>query len=874
MHKLVRAIIGPLTLFRERLGQVGRRPKAALCAAAAAVACAFGSAGAQAEIQVPPGFQADAPIGGVSNPTTLAFAPDGRVFVAERRGRILVFDGVQDETPEVFADFSIKVHAYGDRGLLGLALDPDFPAKPYVYVAYTHDAEIGGTAPWHGGAGNEDDCPDPHPNWDDTCVASGRVSRFTLDAATGVAKTTPEGQPAEQVLVEDWCQQFGSHSIGDLEFEPGSRRLYASGGEGANFQTADIGQLEGNPCNDPVNEGGALRSQDARTPASAGDPTGYNGSILRIDPDTGAALPDNPWITSSDQSARRITAFGLRNPFRMEFRPGTSDLFVQDTGWDRFEEIDRLPDQSQVRNFGWPCYEGSARQPEYDLLDVGLCESLYSGLGGSVTPPFYQYGNSLPLFDGDDCSPDAGSASSGISFYAGSDYPAAFSGAVFIANAARGCIWSVGAGPGGLPDPATVANFATPTEEFEFTPVDVVEGPDGSLYVPDFYGSRIVRFRHFDGNQPPVAALSADKTYGAAPLTTVFDAGSSADADGDPLLYEWDLDGDGQFDDASGPDPSVQHTYTNGGANVLAKVRVSDSEASDLAGIQLYPGDLPPVPSITQPTAALRWAAGDRIDFSGSASDPDEGALPAADLDWTVLLHHCREACHVHPLTERHGVAAGNFTGPSHDYGSYVTLELTATDARGLAAKAPPLRLDPRVVNVQLLSKPAGVELSIDDEAHPAPFITPLVAGVSSTVVAPLQAGIGGQPYHFTRWSDGGARAHSIKLLNSATLTAFYAAASGPAPEKKRIHFGTRPSGLPIRVGNRLRHGPFTRMLAMGSRIRLAAPRRVSHDGEVLVFKRWSRGGARVRNIVVRGPAAYVAYYRQASLHRGRTPGR
>ncbi len=77
----------------------------------------------------------------------MRFAPDGRVFVAEKPGAIKVFDGLGDTTPTTFANLRTQVNHNWDRGLLGLALDPDFPAKPFVYVLYTHDAPIGGTAP-------------------------------------------------------------------------------------------------------------------------------------------------------------------------------------------------------------------------------------------------------------------------------------------------------------------------------------------------------------------------------------------------------------------------------------------------------------------------------------------------------------------------------------------------------------------------------------------------------------------------------------------------------------------------------------------------------------------------------------------------------
>ena len=107
----------------------------------------------------------------------------------------------------------------------------------------------------------------------------------------------------EQVLIEDWCQQYPSHSIGALDFGPDGA-LYVTGGDGASFNFTDYGQDGSplNPCGDPPGgvgaaltpptaEGGALRSQDLRT---SGDPTGLDGALLRVDPATGAGTSRQP----------------------------------------------------------------------------------------------------------------------------------------------------------------------------------------------------------------------------------------------------------------------------------------------------------------------------------------------------------------------------------------------------------------------------------------------------------------------------------------------------------------------------------------------------------------------------------------------------
>jgi glucose/arabinose dehydrogenase len=95
----------------------------------------------------------------------------------------------------------------------------------------------------------------------------------------------------------------------------------------------------GTALSPPRAEGGALRSQSVRR---ADGPATLNGAVLRIAPATGAGVPGNPFYSSSDPNARRIVAYGLRNPFRFTQRPGTNELWIGDVGWNTWEEINRV----------------------------------------------------------------------------------------------------------------------------------------------------------------------------------------------------------------------------------------------------------------------------------------------------------------------------------------------------------------------------------------------------------------------------------------------------------------------------------------------------------------------------------------------------
>jgi glucose/arabinose dehydrogenase/PKD repeat protein len=689
------------------------------------------------------------------------FAPDGRVFVAEKRGRIVVYDGLADTTPTTFADLSANVHNQGDRGLTGLALHPRFPTEPWVYVLYAYDAPPGQTAPvW------KDDCGAVGGANSGRCVVTARVSRLQA------AGNTMTG--GEEVLVSGWCQQFPSHSVGDLRFGADGM-LYVSGGDGASYHYVDYGQLgsPANPCGDPGNEGGALRAQDVRT---TGDPAGLSGAILRIDPETGQAAADNPLAASGDANARRVVAHGMRNPYRFAIRPGTNEVWLGDVGWSSWEELNRIADPiAGVTNFGWPCFEGAGRQAGYDGANIQLCESLYTA--GGVAAPYFTYSHSAKVVPGEAC-PAGGSALSGVQFYPNDGaYPAQYRGALFFADYSRGCIWAMlptGAS-GGLPDPAGVLTFASGAAN----PVDLAIGPGGELYYVDIAGGTVRRIRHFAGNQPPVATLVATPTSGPAPLAVTFDGSTSSDvdpADAGRLRYEWDFTGDGTVDATTA---RASFTYPAGGP-YTARLTVYDTlGASGTSTVAIQSGNGAPLAVIDSPAAAFTWRVGDRITFNGHATDPQQGALPGSALRWRLLLHHCYSAdnCHVHTYQEWNGVASASFTAPDHEYPSHLELVLSATDASGLEHTTS-VRLNPRTVALTFTSKPPGLQVAVGSTAQVTPFTRTVIQGSGNSVSAVTPQVVSGTSYTFTNWSDGGAQNHVIRApLTPAAYTASFATA-------------------------------------------------------------------------------------------------
>jgi glucose/arabinose dehydrogenase len=261
----------------------------------------------------------------------LAFAPDGRLFVWQRDGVVrIVKDGSLLATP--FLDIRAKVNAFGDRGLLGLALDPGFTTNGYVYLLYTLE----------GGGNSLDSGP-----------KTARLSRVIADPANPDVAIPG----VETVVLDDLPSDGPSHTVGTVRFRRDGT-LFLSLGDGASYTVAD-----------PL----ALRAQDLDS---------YSGKILRIDPD-GTAPGDNPFDDGTNSIRSKVWAYGLRNAYRFGLHPVTDEPYIGDVGWNQWEEINR----GRGANFGWPCYEGNAVQSQYQPAFTA-CQELPPT---AVTPPLYTY---------------------------------------------------------------------------------------------------------------------------------------------------------------------------------------------------------------------------------------------------------------------------------------------------------------------------------------------------------------------------------------------------------------------------------------------------------------------------------------------------
>jgi glucose/arabinose dehydrogenase/PKD repeat protein len=469
---------------------------------------------------------------------------------------------------------------------------------------------------------------------------------------------------------------------------------------------------------------------EAAVPTDAQSLSTYNGKVLRLNAmDPANLVPgDNPFV-STPGALPLIWALGFRNPFTGAIKPGTSTLYINDVGQASWEEIDNV---RKGGNYGWPSEEG---------FDNG---------NANFDDPIFAYAH-----DG------RGIAITGGAFYAGSMFPGSYAGKYFFGDYVLKTIWWLDeANKNAVP-------FATGT----FNVVDIDVNPtDGSLWYLGLNGE-VQKISYSTGNRAPTAVATANKTSGPSPLAVTFDGSKSTDPDGDALTYAWAF-GDGTT--ATGK--SVTHTYSKPGT-FTAKLTVNDGHggSNTAAGISISVGNNAPVPKIEMPIGGSLYTGGQVISFKGSATDVEDGTLPAGAFDWSVVFHH---ATHTHPFRPSIAdVTSGTFTIPKVgevDPNQFYRVTLTVTDSGGVS-RSTSVDIKPRTSTFTLATNVSGLKLTLDGASKSTPASIKGVVGMTRTIGAPATQTLNGKTYQFASWSDGKSATHSIDTpATNTTYTATY----------------------------------------------------------------------------------------------------
>ena len=233
---------------------------------------------------------------------------------------------------------------------------------------------------------------------------------------------------------------------------------------------------------------------------------------------------------------------------------------------------------------------------------------------------------------------------------------------------------------------------------------------------------------------------------------------------------------------------------------------------ADTDSVTITVGNTPPTATIDTPAAGTTWTVGDVITFSGHATDPQQGTLPASALTWRLLQQHCPSNCHTHVVQTFAGVASGSFTAPDHEYPSYLELELTATDSGGLT-NTKTIRLDPRTVTLTFSSIPGGLQLTVNGTAGSATFTRTVIIGSANTVSAITPQTKGKKTYTLLvmvrrrRPNPQHHRSGHKRHLHSPLQISHGRGGAGPAPPRHRRHLANAAARADRRHGENVAHG-------------------------------------------------------------------
>lgn len=516
-----------------------------------------------AEAALPPDFT-DSLVASVSGPTALAFLPDGRLLVAQQGGALRVIEnGALLAAPAL--DLGGRVCTNSERGLLGVAVDPQFEVNGFVYLYYTFN--------------RHQSCPTGNPS--SPLNPNNRVSRLVMPAGSDRLE-----EASELVLIDNIPSPAGNHNGGDLQFDR-DRLLYVSVGDGGCDYALDSGCAGGN---DAARDRHALVGKILRITR--------DGDIPEDNPFTGAgsARCNSTGRTEPGTTCREIYATGLRNPFRIAFDPNAalSRFFINDVGQNAVEEID-----AGVRgaDYGWNCREGNLTGNT-----AGPCSPPPAGL----TPPifFYQHGQPIPWSSGQGW-PGSQPPRNCDSITGGAFVPAGlwpgFDGAYLFGDFVCGGIFALRPQGQGY----AAADFATSLGASSAVTLRFGPATEKSLYYTTYAGGGQVRritYTGAGGNHPPVpvilAPAPADR-FSVGQAVTL--QGGAADAENGTLpgsALSWTVllhhnDHDHTF---LGPLSGANVTFTAPPPEDLAAVAGSYLEirltATDSAGLKTTVGQL------------------------------------------------------------------------------------------------------------------------------------------------------------------------------------------------------------------------------------------------------------------------------------------
>lgn len=526
-----------------------------------------------------------------------------------------------------------------------------------------------------------------------------RVSRFT---AVGNFS-----DPASELVLLNLDVMAGTiHNAGDMEWGIDGK-LYISAGDGAN--------------------GNAAQSM-----------TSLLGKVMRINAD-GTIPTDNPYYTTTTGNYRAIWALGFRNPYSMDIQPGTGKMFICDVGGGNWEEINHVMAGS---NYGWPGIEGKRTTEALPPI-------------GTYRDPFYTYAHGGAINQG--CS------IVGAAFYnpTVNQFPTSYTGRFFFADYCNGYIKSV--------DPANVTDieiFATGINR----PLAIVIAADGTLYYLARAGigggsdddntstqnGTLWKVSYTGSGAPFISVNPQSKTVavGEDATFTVQALGTQ------PLTYQWQMDGVNIPSATLSTYTFVNAQLANSGKAFSCVVSNASGTATSTSATLTVTANTRPTPVFTfaLPGNATTYKGGQTLSLTGSATDAEDGTLPATSLSWKIDFHH---GAHTHPaLASTAGQNTLTYVIPKVGETSenvWYRVYLTATDVGNPALSKTVFQdILPQKTIVHLTTNPPNLRVMLDGQPIQTPYTFSSVTNTTRTLEAPLMQTVTNKLYSFEQWSETG----------------------------------------------------------------------------------------------------------------------
>lgn len=688
----------------------------------------------------------------IQNPTAMAFTPDGRLFVCQQNGVVRVIKN--DElltTPFIDLDVS----STGERGLIGIAIDPDFSTNNYLYLYYTVV-----TTPLH-----------------------NRVSRFTAQGDVVMAGS-------EQVLLELDNIVAENHNGGAMAFGPDGK-LYIATGENA---------VPMNAQNFDNTHGKLLRiNKDGTAPTDNPFPSG-SASRQRI----WAMGLRNPFTFAFQPGTGKLFVNDVGQDFAEEINDAT--VPGRNFGWPTSEGTATNPQHTSPFYF-------------YTQSGPTLCAIVGGTFFNPTTtnyPPEYigKYffmdlcGAWIQYIDPTQSSPTAVSFGSAIGNQSLAITTGPDGNLYYLSRINQRVYKVVYTPPGGAPQitaqPQAATVFAGQQATFTVTAtgtaplgyqwqkdnVNIPGATQATLTLNNVQSADAGNYRvvvsNVSGTTTSNAVLLTVSAPPSAPLIITQPASRNVVAGTSvsfnvvatgtaPLFYQWRKNGVA----LSG---ATSSTYTI--ASVVAadagnySVEVSNSISSVIsneAGLVVRPPNTKPVADILTPTTGTTYIAGTTISFSGTATDAEDGTLAANAYTWAINFHH---DTHQHDQPVLTDITSGSFAVPTRGEVAanvWYRIILTVVDSEGDTGKDS-IDIHPLKSTISFRTQPPGLAITLDGQ----PLVTPAdiqgVEGMLRDIDVPAGQVQGGVTYNFASWSNNGTQAQTLTTpTDDLTLTAVFA---------------------------------------------------------------------------------------------------